>query len=80
MDPLVYDVFISYARRDDAGGWVSALQNAIYEDFKSFFDRAVSDLFRPLRDSQSRRLGAAAAPGPAILAGVAGVFVAELFA
>ena len=36
MDSLVYDVFMSYARRDDAAGWVSALQKAIYEDFKSF--------------------------------------------
>ncbi|MGO9693212.1 MAG: TIR domain-containing protein [Mycobacterium sp.] len=36
MDSLSYDVFISYARRDDADGWVSALQKAIYDDFKSF--------------------------------------------
>jgi hypothetical protein len=35
-DSLTYDVFISYARRDDADGWVSALSDAIYADFKSF--------------------------------------------
>ena len=35
-DSLTYDVFISYARRDDADGWVSALRDAIYADFKSF--------------------------------------------
>jgi hypothetical protein len=31
-----YDVFISYARRDDAQGWVSGLRDAIYEDFRAF--------------------------------------------
>jgi len=30
------NVFISYARRDDADGWVSALCEAIYDDFRSF--------------------------------------------
>jgi hypothetical protein len=35
-DSVNYDVFISYARRDDAGGWVSGLRDAIYDDFRSF--------------------------------------------
>jgi len=45
-----YDVFISYARRDDADGWVSVLCEAIYDDFRSlstepfriFFDRSAT--------------------------------------
>ena len=36
MDSRNYDIFVSYSRRDDADGWVSALRDAIYEDFKSF--------------------------------------------
>jgi hypothetical protein len=35
-DSMDYDVFISHARKDDAGGWVSGLRDAIYEDFRSF--------------------------------------------
>jgi hypothetical protein len=35
-DSVNYDVFISYARKDDAGGWVSGLRDAIYEDFREF--------------------------------------------
>ena len=29
-DSMNYDVFISYARKDDAGGCVSGLRDAIY--------------------------------------------------
>jgi tetratricopeptide (TPR) repeat protein len=36
MDPAEYDLFISYSRADNAGGWVSGLRDAIYEDFKAF--------------------------------------------
>jgi hypothetical protein len=36
IDAPDYDVFISYAGVDNAGGWVSALRDAIYEDFRSF--------------------------------------------
>jgi len=36
MDALEYDVFISYARKDDQTGWVSGLRDAIYEDFREF--------------------------------------------
>lgn len=36
VDAPEYDVFISYARRDDAGGWVSGLRDAIYDDFRGF--------------------------------------------
>jgi tetratricopeptide (TPR) repeat protein len=31
-----YDVFISYARADNEGGWVSELRDAIYADFRTF--------------------------------------------
>ena len=35
--PLAFDVFISYARRDDVNGWVSELRDAVYDnDFKAF--------------------------------------------
>jgi tetratricopeptide (TPR) repeat protein len=36
MDPVEYDVFISYARKDNTGGWVSGLRDAIYQDFREF--------------------------------------------
>jgi tetratricopeptide (TPR) repeat protein len=36
MDSLDYDVFISYARADNATGWVSWLRDAIAEDFEGF--------------------------------------------
>ncbi len=36
MGSLEYDVFLSYARRDDAAGWVSGLRDAIYDDFREF--------------------------------------------
>jgi hypothetical protein len=35
VDSLEYDVFISYAHEDDAGGWVSGLRDAIDEDFRA---------------------------------------------
>ena len=36
MDSSEYDLFISYARKDNATGWVSGLFDAIYEDFRGF--------------------------------------------
>ena len=36
MDSLEYDLFISYARADDADGWVTGLRDAIYDDFRAF--------------------------------------------
>jgi ornithine cyclodeaminase/alanine dehydrogenase-like protein (mu-crystallin family) len=36
MDPVEYDVFISYSRADNTGGWVSGLRDAIYQDFREF--------------------------------------------
>jgi tetratricopeptide (TPR) repeat protein len=36
MDRAEYDVFISYSRKDNAGGWVSGLRGAIYDDFREF--------------------------------------------
>ncbi len=36
MESVNYDVFISYSRKDNAGGWVSGLRDAIYEDFREF--------------------------------------------
>ena len=35
-DALEYDVFISYARKDNLGGWVTALRDAVYDDFRDF--------------------------------------------
>ena len=35
-DSINYDIFISYARADNATGWVTALRDAIYEDFAKF--------------------------------------------
>jgi hypothetical protein len=32
----VFDVFISYARNDNQTGWVTALRDAIYDDFREF--------------------------------------------
>lgn len=51
MDGLSYDVFISYARRDDADGWVTSLRNAIYDDFRSFS----SEPFRIFFDTEEIR-------------------------
>ncbi|MDT5397196.1 MAG: hypothetical protein QOK33_427, partial [Mycobacterium sp.] len=36
MDRAEYDVFISYSRADNTGGWVSGLRDAIYGDFREF--------------------------------------------
>jgi tetratricopeptide (TPR) repeat protein len=36
VDSVEFDVFLSYARADDAGGWVSGLRDAIYADFREF--------------------------------------------
>jgi tetratricopeptide (TPR) repeat protein len=36
VDSVEFDVFISYARADDGGGWVSGLRDAIYADFREF--------------------------------------------
>jgi tetratricopeptide (TPR) repeat protein len=36
VDSVEFDVFISYARADDGGGWVSGLRDAIYVDFREF--------------------------------------------
>jgi hypothetical protein len=36
MDPVEYDVFISYSRADNTGSWVSGLRDAMYQDFRAF--------------------------------------------
>lgn len=36
VDSLNYDVFISYARRDDDKGLVSGLRDAVYDSFREF--------------------------------------------
>ena len=51
VDALEYDVFISYARRDNQTRWVSGLRDAIYDDFKEFS----SEPFRIFLDTEAIR-------------------------
>jgi tetratricopeptide (TPR) repeat protein len=51
--PFEYDVFISYSRADNKDGWVSALRDAIYEDFKGFS----SEPFRIFFDTEEIHIG-----------------------
>jgi tetratricopeptide (TPR) repeat protein len=51
VDALEYDVFISYARKDNETGWVSGLRDAIYDDFKEFS----SEPFRIFFDTEAIR-------------------------
>ena len=42
---MEYDLFISYARRDNAGGRVTELVNRIREDFAAFANRELNPFF-----------------------------------
>jgi hypothetical protein len=80
MDPVEYDVFISYSRADNTGGWVSGLRDAVYEDFRAFSSEPFRIFLRYECDSQSPGLAEAIAGRPDDLPGAAGVLVAELSA
>jgi len=55
VDPRDYDVFISYARADNRGGWVSGLRDAIYEDFRSFTSEPFK-IFFDTKEIRSRQV------------------------
>jgi hypothetical protein len=55
MDPVEYDVFISYSRADNTGCWVSGLRDAIYQDFREFSSEPFR-IFFDTNEIHSRRI------------------------
>jgi tetratricopeptide (TPR) repeat protein len=53
LDSTPYDVFISYARRDDADGIIAALRDAVYDDYRKYSSEPFR-IFFDQRDIHSR--------------------------
>ena len=54
IDPLSYDVFISYSRKDNERGWVTGLYEAILQDFRGQFAPPIR-IFFDKSDIKSRQ-------------------------